>query len=218
MAETLAIICPTVHRADRLADLAKQVRDNTEIPHRLYFVIESWDQATLEATENIPDVHVLRGDYGSCAAAYNAGFEASKEPYVFLANDDLEFPEGWELPALAMIQGGTPIVGVNEGHGRMTCFSMVERQFIEDFSGVYDKPGTLVHPYKSQYVDTELAEYAKARGVWGEATEGGVIHRHWEFGDADRNHPNYQKAHATLDADHRTFNARKREWEAAARS
>lgn len=212
MADTLAILCPTLHRADRLADLAAQVKENTETPHRLYFIIESWDEDTLEATPHIPDVAVVRGDYGSCAAAYNAGFEASTEPYVFLANDDLAFPEGWEIPALKMIQAGTPIVGVNEGHGRMTCFSMVERQFIEDFSGVYDKPGTLVHPYKSQYVDTELAEYAKHRGAWGEAVDGGVIHEHHEFGLADPGHPNYRKARETCDEDHRTYQARRAAW------
>lgn len=215
MAETLAVLCPTVHRADKLAGLAENLKANTSVAYRLYFVIESWDEDSFEATGHIPDCVVVRGDFGSCAAAYNAGFVSSTEPYVFLANDDLEFPEGWEIPALAMIQGGTPIVGVNEGHGRMTCFSMVERQFIEDFSGVYDKPGTLVHPYKSQYVDTELAEYAKHRGVWGEAEQGGVIHRHWEWGEADRNHPNYQKAQATCDEDRRVFEARRREWAAA---
>lgn len=212
MADTLAVLCPTVHRAEKLEALAENLRENTTVAYRLYFVVESWDERTFDAAGHIPGCVVVRGDFGSCAAAYNAGFEASTEPYVFLANDDLEFPKGWELPALEMIQSGTPIVGVNEGHNRMTCFSMVERQFIEDFSGVFDRPGTLVHPYKSQYVDTELAEYAKHRGVWGEAVEGGVIHRHHEFGEADPNHPNYVKARSTCGEDHRVFEERKRSW------
>lgn len=214
MADTLAILCPTVNRADKLLALAENVRDTTTIPYCLYLLGEHWDEATVEATNEIGDLAFpVFGDFGSCAAAYNAGFEASSEPYVFLANDDLEFVDGWELPALELIQSGTPIVGVNEGHGRMTCFSMVERQFIDDHSGVFDVPGQLVHPYKSQYVDTELAEYAKHRGVWGEALEGGVIHRHHDFGDADPNHPNYQKAKSTLDEDRRTFESRKDQWQ-----
>lgn len=213
MADTLAVLCPTVNRADKLEALADNLRDNTETACRLYLIGEHWDKDTVEATNRIDDCFPVFGDFGSCAAAYNAGFEASTEPYVFLANDDLEFPEGWELPALRMIQAGTPIVGVNEGHNRMTCFSMVERAFIEDFSGVYDVPGQLVHPYTSQYVDTELAEYAKHRGVWGEAVEGGVIHRHWEWGEADRNHPNYLKAQSTVDEDRRTFERRRVEWQ-----
>lgn len=212
MGKTLAVICPTVNRADKLEALAADLEANTETPYRLYLIGEHWDQETVEVSNRI-DCYQVFGDFGSCAAAYNAGFEASSEPYVFLANDDLSFPKGWELPALRMIQSGTPIVGVNEGHGRMTCFSMVERAFIEDHSGVFDKPGTLVHPYKSQYVDTELAEYAKHRGVWGEAVEGGVIHRHHEFGEADPNHPNYVKARSTVSEDSETYRQRQAAWQ-----
>ena len=212
MASTLAILCPTVNRHDKLEELAAQVKANTVTPYTLYFIGEHWDADTVQVTNRIEDCFTVFGDFGSCAAAYNAGFEASTEPYVFLANDDLAFPEGWEMPALRMIQDGTPIVGVNEGHNRMTCFSMVERAFIEDHSGVYDVPGRLVHPYKSQYVDTELAEYAKFRGVWGEAVEGGVIHQHHDFGLADPNHPNYVKAKSTLDEDRRTYETRRVAW------
>ena len=216
MANTLAILCPTVHRHDKLEALAAEVKANTVTPYTLYFIGEHWDADTVQVTNRIEDCFTVFGDFGSCAAAYNAGFEASTEPYVFLANDDCDYQEGWELPALRLIQSGTPIVGVNEGHGRMTCFSMVERAFIEEYSGVFDRPGTLVHPYKSQYVDTELADYAKARGVWGEAVEGGVIHRHHEWGEADANHPNYVKARETCAEDFETYRHRKPLWEAAA--
>jgi hypothetical protein len=207
----LAVLCPTLNRAEKLPGLVEQIHANTVTPHTIYFVMEAHDRESFNAVKGL-DCWAVQGRFGSCAAAYNAGFEFSTEPFCFLANDDLEFPEGWELPALRMIQAGTPIVGVNEGHGRMTCFSMVERQFIDDHSGVFDRPGTLVHPYKSQYVDTELAEYAKHRGVWGEAVEGGVLHRHHEWGEADPNHPNYVKARETCDEDHRTYETRRSEW------
>jgi glycosyltransferase involved in cell wall biosynthesis len=207
---TLAIICPTLNRADKLPDLVRQVHANTETPHTLYFVMESHDRDSFNAVKGL-DCELVVGRFGSCAAAYNAGFDYATEPYNFLANDDLEFPEGWELPALALMDEW-PIVGVNEGHNRMTCFSMVRRDFILEQSGVYDKRATLVHPYKSQYVDTELAEYAKHRGVWAEAHEGGVIHRHHDFGEADPNHPNYVKARSTLDEDRNTYDRRRNEW------
>jgi glycosyltransferase involved in cell wall biosynthesis len=207
----LAILCPTLNRADKLPALVRNIRDNTQTPHTLYFIMESHDRDSFEAVKHT-HARIVVGRYGSCAAAYNAGFHYSIEPYCFLANDDLSFPKGWELPALQMVKDGTPIVGVNEGHGRMTCFSMVDRAYIEAESGVYDKPGTLVHPYKSQYVDTELAEYARYRGVWGEAHEGGVIHEHHDFGLADPNHPNYVKARSTLDEDRETYARRQVEW------
>jgi hypothetical protein len=212
VAETLAILCPTLNRAETLPGLVENIHKNTETPHTIYFVMEAHDRDSFNAVKGL-DCWAVQGRFGSCAAAYNAGFEFSTEPFCFLANDDLEFPAGWELPALSMIED-YPIVGVNEGHNRMTCFSMVRRDFIEAESGVFDNPGILVHPYKSQYVDTELAEYAKHRGVWGEALEGGVIHRHHDFGDADPNHPNYLKARETLDEDRRTYEARRTAWRA----
>lgn len=212
MKADLAILCPTLNRADKLPALVENIHENTETSHVIYFVMEAHDRDSFNAVKGL-DCWAVQGRFGSCAAAYNAGFEFSTEPFCFLANDDLEFPKGWELPALSVIDD-YPIVGVNEGHNRMTCFSMVRRDFIEAESGVFDKPGTLVHPYKSQYVDTELAEYAKARGVWGEAVEGGVIHRHHDFGDADPTHPNYLKARATLDEDRATYETRRVQWKA----
>lgn len=206
----LAILLPTLNRSEVLPDLIDQIAANTGTPHKVYLGIETPDEATKKVSETLDTIDVI-GYHGSCAAAYNSTFQASEEPYCFLANDDLEFPKGWEVEALSLIDD-TPIVGVNEGHGRMTCFAMVRRSYIEEHSGVYDKPATLVHPYRSQYVDTELAEYAKHRGVWGEA-HAGVIHRHWEFGDADASHPNYQKAQEHLAADHATYEHRKREWQ-----
>jgi glycosyltransferase involved in cell wall biosynthesis len=198
--------------------MVAQIYRNTPTTHNVYLVMEKGDKESEKASRNLDTVDVI-GDFGSCAAAYNAGFNACEEPYVFLANDDLEFPPNWEKPALDTLKGSdAKIVGVNEGHDRMTCFSMVERAYILEHSGVYDKPATLCHPYKSQYVDTELADYAKARGVWAEAHDGGVIHRHWEFGDVSRDHPNYLKAASTLGDDHATYTSRKPQWEAAAKA
>lgn len=209
----LAILIPTVNRADKLVDVYDDLVTHTTASFRVYFVMEEWDADSISAVEHLPSKSIV-GDYGSCAAAYNAGFDASCEPYVFLSNDDVQYPEGWQEPALHILKSGAAkVVGVNEGHGRMTCFSMVERAYIEEHSGVYDKPSTLVHPYASQYVDTELADYAKVRGVWAEAPEGGVIHAHWEFGLADRDHPNYRKVRATLAQDWQTYSNRKIEWE-----
>lgn len=215
MRPDLAILCPTLNRADKLPALVENIHENTETSHAIYFIMEAHDRDSFNAVKGL-ECWAVQGRFGSCAAAYNAGFEFSTEPYCFLANDDCEYVPGWELPALSMIASGTPIVGVNEGHNRMTCFSMVERAFIEEHSGVFDRPGTLVHPYKSQYVDTELADYAKARGVWGEAEEGGIIHRHHEWGDADPNHPNYVKARETCAEDLETYKRRRVQWEAAA--
>lgn len=212
----LGILIPTLRRSEKLAGIVRDLRENTATPFRVYFIAEEWDEPTFDVLEELADEQIVAviGDYGSCAKAYNAGFKAATEPHLFLGNDDLDWPEGWEIPALDLVKSGTPIVGVNEGHGRLTCFSMVERDYILRESGVYDQPSTLCHPYASQYVDTELADYAKHRGVWGETLEGGVIHRHHEWGEADPNHPNYVKARQTVQQDYELYRRRREAWEA----
>lgn len=214
----IAIVVPTLHRPEHLQALLTNAHAATWNKCHVYFVAESTDVPTLDELGRLEGGHTnVIGEFGSCAKAMNAGFDASTEPYVFTANDDLRFHDGWDFYALAQMALGVPrhrIVGTNDGHGRMTCFALVERAFIDEHSGVYDQPGTLYHEYASQYVDTELADYAKYRGVWGEAPDAITEHLHWEFGKADRDHPNYLKAAATCAADHRTYEQRRRKWEA----
>lgn len=212
----LAILIPTLGRADKLVPLLANIAATTETPHTVYFVMERTDTASHEALRGIDAVRVI-GDFGSCAKAMNAGYRRSSEPYIFTGNDDLWFRPGWDLAALAALEEpGKHVCGTNDAHGRMTCFAMVERAYIEEHSGVFDQPATLYHSYASQYVDTEFADFAKARGVWTEAPDSITEHQHWEFGKADRDHPNYLKAHETCAADHATYLARKPQWEAAA--
>lgn len=208
----LAVLIPTHLRADKLAPLAENIAGVTTVEHRVYFVAEYGDKPTGEALATVDAISVF-GDFGSCARAMNAGFAASEEPFVFTGNDDLWFHEGWDIAALAALEeDGKHICGTNDSHGRMTCFAMVRRSYIEEHSGVFDKPATLYHPYESQYPDTELANYAKHRGVWTEAPDSVTQHLHHDFGDADPNHPNYQKARAHLDVDRATYERRMREW------
>lgn len=211
----IAILIPTVHRPDSLQAVLNSAHAATASEHRVYFIAEAEDRPTRGALKRLRGDHTdIVGDFGSCARAMNIGFEHSTEPAVFTGNDDLRFTEGWDTAALEALDRH-PIVGTNDGNGRMTCFAMVRRSFIEQHSGVFDEPGTLYHPgYLSQYVDTELASYARHRGVWGEAPAAVTVHLHWEFGLADRDHPNYHKAQETCGEDHRRYEQRRQEWQA----
>lgn len=206
----IAVLIPTYRRPEKLQALLMNIHEATETPHHVYFIVENTDEPTKRVLNiMVGDYTAVYGDFGSCARAMNAGYQASTEPYLHTGNDDLRYHGGWDLEALAVNQ---PIVGTNDGHGRMTCFAFVWRSYIEEHSGVFDRPNTLYHEYASQYVDTELAEYAKARGVWGEAPDSITEHMHWEFGEADRNHPNYLKAADTCAADAAIYEQRSRAW------
>lgn len=213
----IAVLIPTYLRAEKIGPLAENIAAVTETPHRIYFIAEYGDEPTRDALETVDAVSVF-GDFGSCARAMNMGYQASTEPFLHTGNDDLEYQEGWDIAALTALEDETKhICGTNDSHGRMTCFAFVRRSYIEQHSGVFDKPNTLYHEYASQYVDTEFADYARARGVWTEARDSVTKHLHHDFGDADPGHPNYEKARAHLEADHALYRERKPQWEAAAR-
>ena len=204
----LAVIVPTVNRADMLEALVDNIHEATKADHRIYLVMEYDDEESLEVAKSLDTVDVI-GDYGSNAAAVNAGYHASEEPFVGIVNDDCWFTNGWDTAALGHLSDSVHIVGINQGDGTCKCFFMVRRSYIEKESGVYDRPNTLFHTYVSQFPDTEFAEYAQSRGVWAEALDSVVEHRHWVFGKADPNHPNYRKAVDTFPVDVAEYTRRK---------
>ncbi len=207
------ILVPTFGRPDLLQPLLENINASTLTPHRTCFLAEPDDEETLKALDGLRGKHwfdVVAG-MGSCAAALNEGFSRGEGQFVFTGNDDLWFHEGWDKEALLVDQ---PFVGTNDGNGKMDSFALVHRQYVEEHGAVFDQPGALVHEYISQFPDTELAEYAKARKVWGEAPAAITEHRHWTFGKADADHPNYEKARQTWAEDEATYNARRSQWQA----
>lgn len=218
MAE-LAIVVPTRYRANKLAALIENIHATTETSHRIYFVVEEGDTETLDVLEGLcgHDVYavILEGK-GSCTISTNAGYRYSLEPFVFLANDDVRFHSGWDTAAFAVMnENGAHLVGTNDGQGRYDCFVLLRRSYIEEHSGVFDRDNAVHHEYHHNYGDTELAEYAKHRGVWADAPDSLTEHVHWLFDKADPDHPNYAKARATEQEDRDTFIARRRQWQAA---
>lgn len=209
----IAILIPSLGRSEKLAALVENIHAATETSHHVYLIIEATDTASRDAAE-ATDAIVVSGIFGSCAKAVNAGYRASWEAYVAAGNDDCLFHPGWDMKALARFDEDHHIVGLNDGSGDCKCFQLVRRSFIEERSGVYDKPNTLYHDgYRSQCVDTEFAHYAMLRGVWQDAHDAVCEHRHWRFGKADPDHPNYVKARATNAADLDEYNRRRSFWD-----
>jgi hypothetical protein len=197
---SVAVIVPTVNRADMLEALVENIHDATEGEHQVYLVMEEDDQDSLAVSERL-DVCSVIGTFGYCSVAINIGYRASSEPFVAITNDDCIFHQGWDTAALRCFNDQIHVVGMNDGAGDYLCFPMIRRSFIEQHSGVYDKPNTIFHTYKSQGPDTEFSFYAILRGVWAPAPDAVVEHVNWRSGRADPNHPNYMKARETIDED-----------------
>jgi hypothetical protein len=205
-------VIPTLGRPDRLPGLVENVHEATETPHRVYLVMERDDSTSEAAARSLDTVDVF-GEFGSCAAAVNGGYLASDEPLFAIANDDVRFHPGWDTAAIAKLSDTAHIIGLNDGSGDCKCFTLARRSYIEEHSGVYDKPNTVYHTYKSQCCDTEFAFYAQFRGVWDEAPDAVLEHEHWRFGKAAPDHPNYVKARESNARDLEEYNRRWAEWD-----
>jgi GT2 family glycosyltransferase len=147
---------------------------------------------------------VLVGNFGSYAAAANAGVRATAEPLFLVANDDVIFGSGWDVAAVAAMQNPVHVVGIDQGNGRTDCFFLVDRSYLDG--------GDLYHDgYVSQYCDTEFCERAKAAGVWADAPGAMIEHRHWTMGKAAID-VNYRKAIDVGAADRELYERRREAW------
>jgi GT2 family glycosyltransferase len=200
----IAVIIPTVNRPHLLAGLLESIETATEYEHRVYFVVEQSDAATLERLATLREFETITGTFGSYPAAANAGVKASREPWFLVANDDVVFCDGWDALAISVMRDGVQVVGIDQGNGRTDCFFLVDRRYLNGED--------LYHPgYLSQYCDTEFCERAKAAGVWADAPGAILEHRHWTLGKAEID-ANYQKAIASDHHDRTLFQERRRAW------
>jgi glycosyltransferase involved in cell wall biosynthesis len=209
---TVAVIVPTINRAEMLPALVANIHQASHAEHRVYLVMEDTDTASIRAAETLDAVSII-GRFGSCSVAINAGYQQSVEPFAAITNDDCVFHDGWDTAALKYFNDAVHIVGMNDGYGDCKCFAMVRRSYIETHSGVYDKPNTIFHTYRSQGPDTEFAFYAMLRGVWANAPDAVVEHVNWRTGRADPEHPNYVKARETITEDLAEYNRRWPHWD-----
>ncbi len=208
----IAIVVPSVNRADKLAPLVENIHQATANEHEIYLIIERTDVASIKAAIGLDATQVI-GTFGAFAKAANHGYRMSTEPFIMFGNDDCVWRDGWDTAALTHFSDTTHIVGLDDGHGDCKCFQIVRRSYIEQHSGVFDKPNIVYHEYQSQCPDTELAFYAQFRAVWGEAPEATIEHRHWRFGQADRDHPNYHKVAETIADDLAEYERRRELWD-----
>lgn len=112
----------------------------------------------------------------------------AQRPYVFLCGDDVRFHRGWLEAALA---ADADVVGTNDlGNPRVMAGEhgthlLIRRSYIEERGASWDGPGVLCHEgYRHWFVDDEIVQVAKQRGVWASATDSIVEHLHPTWGKA----------------------------------
>lgn len=218
-ASQIAIIVPVLNRPHRALPLAKSAAHGTDIPYRLLFVCSPEDGTQIDACQEAGDTLVVDRECGPGDYAYktNAGYRATREPWVFTAADDLIFHPRWASAALEIAEANDAhVVGTDDmwnpkvRQGLHSTHTLVRRSYIDDPGASWDGPGILFHEgYSHQWVDTELVAVARARDVWAFSRQSRVEHLH-PFAQKSVMDATYEKGLAKGREDGRLFHERRR--------
>lgn len=210
----IGVYVPTLGRPERLQQVADNIHAATSIRHRIIFVVEDHDVASLEAGRLTGERTLVNHDEPSYSNALQTAYEDDDCPYFIGGNDDFDFSVGWDVAAMqVMSQPGVQVVGIYDGNPscEYSTISLVDRKYIEEQSGVIDMPGRVNYPYKHNYVDTEFFLTARKRGVFAKAPESIIIHRHPDFGHGSLDRT-YMKSRNSMGQDAETFQSRAHLW------
>lgn len=198
---SVAIIVPVAKRDNSelfLASLVESLTPRQRELTRLYVMGDRTDPDTtiawLSNVSDIPtvvDAHDYLRTMGSFAEKVNRGFEISGwEPWLLLVGDDVQFHRGWLDQAMATAaETNAQVVGTNDlGNpaviaGAHATHMLIRRPYIKQLGASLDGPGIVCHEgYRHWYVDNEIVELARVRGVWAPCLTAHIEHLHPLFG------------------------------------
>ena len=188
--DNLAILVPVLRRPHRVKPLMDSIKRATP-DARVVFITDpgDYEEHCAIAVERTPKTTVLTTG-GNYAHKINRGFEHCSERLLFLGADDLEFHPGWLEACVEKLEEGADVVGTQDLcnpaviRGEHATHFLVMRDYVE-LLGTIDEAGKILHEgYEHEYVDNELIETAKARGVYAFANDAVVEHLHPLVGKA----------------------------------
>ncbi len=213
MTDGVAVLVPVLARPQNVAPLLASIRESTPEPYRVLFLCDPHDVAERDAIAREGGWVLSPG--GTYAAKINAGVEATDEPYVLLAADDVRPRAGWLAAAITAMRGGAQVVGLNDGIARparpehATHFLLTRAA--AELPCIDGARGPLCERYGHWRTDDELIATATKRGMYAYAADALVEHvDHPMIGGADDD--TYRKGRATARQDSRTFMRRSRLW------
>ena len=211
----LAVIVPVLWRPERVVPTIESVEAATPNA-RLVFVVSARDRATQAALADT--------DYGGrwmgaikdhYAYKINEAAELVRMPLLFLGADDLDYRPGWFDKAVAHMEQGAEVVGVNDlmdrpRRRRHATHFLMTRDYAERPLPDGSR-GPLFEGYHHWYCDDELIARATADGVYAYAPDAHVEHLHYLNGKADDD-DTYRRGRKHRRADRRTFTERSHLW------
>ncbi len=197
--EDVAVIVPVMRRPDNAAPFMRALRASTGLA-RVYAVADNDDQETITAWRNagaavitprqdLPNEQIE--ELRTFASKINAGYESTREPWLFVTGDDVRFQPGWLDHAQAVARDRYHVIGTNDLSnprvmaGDHATHLLIRRSYVDEVGASWDGPKVVAHEgYRHWYVDDEIVTAAKQRGVWKMAITSRVEHLHPLFGKA----------------------------------
>lgn len=218
----IAVLVPALNRPQRVGPLAQSLRTASRTEVRLLYIVSPGDTATPLACKKhgvdfvVTPFPLAGGDY---ARKINLGVDITTEDWILQAGDDIQFGHGWdeEILTFAVQRPAAHVIGTNDlgnplvKRGQHSTHSLISREYIVE-QGTIDEPGKALHEgYWHCWVDNELIETAKARGVYFADRRCHIEHLHhiWRKGADDRT---YQRGQQRYHEDHLLFMERRPLW------
>lgn len=174
-------------------------------------LMDSFDRAN-DGTGHL----ILLGGPESYADKVNKGLECEPaSDWVCIVGDDCEFTPGF-IEAARKLSDRFDVIGTNDSlpgrvrnpdvaAGRHADHFFVRRSYIDELGASLDGPGILAPTcYGHWFVDREIIELAKARGVFTPCLESVIVHHHPGYDGAERDDL-YKSYAATAAKDQQTW-------------
>lgn len=212
------ILIPVLGRPWNVQPLMASLEGNTELEHRVIFMVTPGDRAQIEACEATGHTVVeVPGRWHQYPAKMNAGFITGSNPWVFLAADDIEFRPGWDTRAMEAADGAG-VVGIDDmlnvwvRRGVWSTHPFVSRAYVEEFGGCLEGAGQLLScAYDHNYCEREVCGIAQYRERWVFVRGAKIKHRHggWQNRGGDAT---YLKGQRQFARDRQVFYRRAPHW------
>lgn len=223
--ESVAVIVPAMREANlpRLIDSFDATSDGTA---DLIVIQDDGDNPTVYRSGNLTKFASGKttstyAEKVNLAAAVGDELSGSPHDWLLLVGDDVEFKPGW-IEAARKLSTEFDVIGTNDSSngvknpdvasGRHADHFFVRRSYIDTYGACLDGPGVLAPEcYGHWYVDKEMIELAKARGVFTPCLESVIEHHHPGYAgreDLRAADPVYVKAQESAEADRQTFMSR----------
>jgi glycosyltransferase involved in cell wall biosynthesis len=169
----IAVIVPTYGRAKEIRKTAKHLNETAKHEMLIYFIADESDKESLAEIESLMkemvNVRLLTTSIRGVGKIYEFGYHNTTEDYVFMAADDMVFPDGWLMMAMDQIGDKGAIAIADENSGSW-CLFMVKRDYVQEKSCVEDRSNTMLNTDYDRIADAEFVFTLDARGDLAYAT------------------------------------------------